>query len=141
MAEKEDMILQSLARIDKKLDRHEEQFNEITSTLRKLIEVDVKMQEHSESLGRAFVRIEAIEDNQQRNGCSVLNNYWSIRNEQLKKYDRIVEDFDHRIKKNTTVIEDIKSIPNKIMMKMLMALSGALVVWFFGYIILERTHI
>ena len=138
MADKEDMILQSLSRIDKKLDRHEEQFRDIASTLKKLIEVDVKMQEHSESLGRAFVRIEAIEKNQQTTGCSVLNNYWNIRNEQLKKYDRIVDEFDSRISKNTKIIEDIKSIPNKVMMRMLMALSGALAVWFFGYIVIEH---
>ncbi len=139
MADKEDMILQSLTRIDKKLDRHEEQFQEIASTLRKLIEVDVKMQEHSESIGRAFNRIEIIEKNQQSEGCSVLKNYWNIRNEQLKSYDRKVKEFDDRITKNTQAVEEIKSIPNKIMMKMLMALSGALAIWFVGYIVLEHS--
>jgi len=138
MADKEDMIIQSLERIDKKLDHHDTKIDMITSTLQKLVEVDVKMQEHSDSIGRVFKRVELIEKSQRESGCSVLNNYWNIRNEQLKKYDRIVKDFDDRILANTKIIEDIKSIPNKIMMKMLMTVSGALAVWFIGYILLEH---
>ena len=138
MADKEDMILQSLARIDKKLDKHEEQFRDIASALKKLVEVDIRMQEHSESLGRAFARIETIENSQQSTGCSVLNNYWNIRNEQMKQQSRTLKEFEERIKKNEDIIDDIKSIPNKIMMKMLMTVSGALATWFIGYIILEH---
>jgi len=138
MADKEDMIIQSLQRIDKKLDSHDNKFDDIADTLKKLVEVDVMMKEHSDSLKRAFVRIDAIEEKQRHKGCPTLNNYWDVRNEQLKKYDRVVEDFDKRIKNNETVIEDIKSIPNKIMMRMLMTISGALATWFIGYIILEH---
>ena len=127
MTDKEDMILQSLTRIDKKLDRHEEQFKEIASTLRKLIEVDVKMQEHSDSLKRVFDRIEKIEKAQNDGGCTTLK-YHIVNYNQLET----------RIVKIENQLENIKSIPNQIVMRLTLAGSGAIGIWLVGKLLLEH---
>ena len=139
MTEKEDMIIDSLKRINNKLDSHEEKFDGIATTLKKLVEVDVKMKEYDGSLRRAFKRIEGIEMNQQKTGCSVLNSHLKVREEQLKKYDNIIAESEKRLEKAEDTIDEIRSIPNKILMRVAMALSGALAVWFFGYIIVEHS--
>ena len=127
MTDKEDMILQSLTRIDKKLDRHEEQFKEIASTLRKLIEVDVKMQEHSDSIKRVFDRIEKIEKAQNDGGCTTL------------KYQIAdTKKLEVRINKIENQLENIKSIPNQIVMRLALAGSGAIGIWLVGKLLLEH---
>ncbi len=125
--EKEDMILQSLTRIDKKLDRHEEQFAEISTTLKKLIEVDVKMQEHSDSIGRVFYRIEKIEKAQNDGGCSTLKYH-------IANYNQL----EVRIVKIENQLENIKSIPNQIVMRLVLAGSGAVGIWLVGKLLLEH---
>lgn len=127
MADKEDMILQSLSRIDKKLDRHEEQFQEITSTLKKLIEVDVKMQEHSDSIKRVFDRIEKIERSQNNGGCSTLKYH-------IANYGQL----EARVVKIENQLENIKSIPNQIVMRLGLAGSGAIGIWLVGKLLLEH---
>lgn len=125
--EKEDMILQSLARIDKKLDNHEEQFIEISTTLKKLVEVDIKMQEHSDSIRRCFSRIEKIENSQNSKGCQALQHHKELDNVTQQRVDRVENQLD-----------DIKSIPNKIVMRLILASSGAIGIWLVGKLILEH---
>ena len=138
MQGKEDMIIDSLNRISNKLDTHEKKFDNIAHTLNKLVEVDVKLKETDQSMKRAFKRLEDVEYNQQTAGCSMLNNHLKVRNEQLKHYDSIILESTKRLERAEETIKEIKSIPNKILMRVALALSGALGVWIASYTFMEH---
>ena len=136
--DKDDMIIESLTRINDKLDKHENKFDEIAMTLKKLVEVDMGMRELKNANKRIFQRLEKVEQTQIEKGCNVLNNYWSIRNEQLKKYDRIIDDFDEKIKSNDKAIKEFKDIPNKIFMRMIFVATATLTAWAIGTFFLDK---
>jgi len=134
-----ELILKSLTKIDNKLDKHDENFAEINKTLTKLIAVDLEIRELRKSTGRAFDRLEVVEKTQNSNGCIALQKHEDVAIEQIKRYDDIVSRYAKRLECLEANIEEIKSIPNKLMMRFGVALAGAYGSWFFIHNLIEGT--
>jgi len=134
----EQLILDSLKKIDNKLDRHDVSFISINKTLAKLVAVDIEIREIKHSVGRVFDRVESIEEEHKTTGCSVFQSFVRVRQEQLKKYDNTIEIFDDRLNKVEVKVGKIENVPNRIMFGATIAVISAIASAIFGFFILKH---
>lgn len=65
------LIITSLERIDAKLDKHDDKFDNISKALETLIKVDIETRENKDAIGRLFKRVEVLENAHNKEGCSI----------------------------------------------------------------------
>jgi len=113
MMDEQSFIITTLERINTKLDKHDDKIDMIVTALTQLVKIDTENKEIKESLGRAFKRIEEMEENQSSEGCPAHRNFLAVRAEQLKHYDNLAKECQERHEKMITRIEVIENIPKK----------------------------
>ena len=128
----EQLIINSLQKIDVKLNKHDESFEAIHKTLEKLVAVDIEIREMKISLDRVFRRIEVVESTQ-TTGCTALKNHVQVRDEKMKAYDKVIKDMTEKINKVETKISDIQNVPNKVLFGTTVAVMSTFVSGLFGY--------
>lgn len=110
MMDSDSFIVTTLERINAKLDKHDDKIDMIVTALTQLVKIDTENKEIKESLGRAFKRIEDIEENQTSDGCPAHKNFLAVRAEQLKTYDGLAKDCKE---KHDTLAHRIDAIEDK----------------------------
>lgn len=130
-------VVTTLERINAKLDKHDDKIDMIVTALQQLVKVDTENKEIKEALGRVFKRVEALEHNQNTDGCAAHKAFVRLRDEQLKKYDAIIVECKEDREEIKKRVEILEQKPMKAMDKLWMALLGALGTGVGGYILLK----
>lgn len=130
-------VVTTLERINAKLDKHDDKIDMIVTALQQLVKVDIENKEIKEALGRVFKRVEALEHNQNTDGCAAHKAFVRLRDEQLKKYDAIIVECKEDREDIKKRVEILEQKPMKAMDKVWMALLGALGTGVGGYILLK----
>lgn len=130
-------VVTTLERINTKLDKHDDKIDMIVQAMQQLVKVDTENKEIKEALGRVFKRIEAVEHNQNTDGCASHKAFVRLRDEQLKKYEAIIVECKEDREEIEKRVEILEQKPMKAMDKVWMALLGALGTGIGGYILLK----
>lgn len=118
-------------------DKTDAKFEKINETLAKLVAVDTEVKEFRESIGRAYKRIEAVEHNQNTEGCPVHKSFLAVRAEQIKQYDALAKECQENHNELEQRIEALEQKPAKAMDKVAMGVLGALGAGFGGWILIK----
>ena len=113
MLDEYSVVAVALERMNEKLDRHDDKFDMIAQTLQTLVKIDTETKELRESMRRMFDRVEAVEHNQNTDGCSAHKAFVRVRDEQLKGYDVLAKKCVDNHKELSDRIKVIEDIPKK----------------------------
>ena len=130
-------IVTTLERINNRLDKHDDKLDLIVQVMQQLVKVDTETKELRESLGRAYKRLEAVENNQNTDGCQALKNFVVFRNEQLVHFKELAKNCQDNHDTLEERIEALEQKPLKVVDKFAMAIIGALGVGIGGWILLK----
>jgi len=105
--------------------------------LEKLANIEARQAESSRQIHHRINQREEEIEKIKEDGCHYGHSYVNRREVELKRYENIIDDFEIRITSNSKLLAEIKDIPNKIVMRVLMiAISaltaGAIGLWVFG---------
>lgn len=106
-------IIMSLEKLDAKLDRHDEKFDTIATTLQTLVKIDAETNELRESMVRVSKRIEAVEHNQNTDGCPAHKSFVKVREEQLKGYNELAKKCHENHKELDARLKALEELPKK----------------------------
>ena len=130
-------VVTTLERINARLDKHDDKLDLIVQVMQQLVKVDTETKELRESLARNYKRLEAVEQNQNTEGCSAHKAFVALRNEQLKKYEGMALTCKENYEDLETRIEALEQKPIKAMDKIAMGVLGALGAGFGGWILIK----
>ena len=130
-------IVTTLERINNRLDKHDDKLDLIVQVMQQLVKVDTETKELRESLARNYKRLEAVEYNQNTDGCQAHKNFLVLRSEQIKKYEDIAKECKDSHDVLETRIKALEDKPMKLVDKFSMAIIGALGVGVGGWILLR----
>lgn len=99
-------IQMSIARIEDKLDKHDDKFDTIAETLQLLVRIDVENKDIKK-------RLETVETHQSTEGCPAHKSFLAVRSEQLKGYDQLAKKCEEHHKELDTRLKVIEEIPKK----------------------------
>ena len=77
-------LVLAISRIEEKLDKHDDKFDMIATTLQTLVKIDTETKELRESIKRLFKRVDDIENIQHNGGCTTLKSFRSEYDNELK---------------------------------------------------------
>lgn len=106
-------VIEALTNIDRKLSRQDVRIDTLVDSLQKLIEIDTETREIKASVGRLYDRVEAVEDNQNTDGCPVHNRLVEVRAEQMKAIDSRMTSIEESIDKILIELTAIREKPLK----------------------------
>lgn len=118
-------------------DKTDAKFEKINETLSKLVAVDTETKELRESLARNYKRLEAVEHNQNNEGCPAHKGFLAVRAEQIKQYDALAKECQENHDNLEHRIEALEQKPIKAMDKVAMGVLGALGAGFGGWILIK----
>ena len=130
-------VVTTLERINARLDKHDDKLDLIVQVMQQLVKVDTETKELRESLSRAYKRLEAVENNQNTDGCQAHKNFVALRNEQLVHFKELAKSCQDNHDTLEERIEALEQKPMKAVDKFSMALIGALGVGLGGWILLK----
>ena len=113
MLDEYSVVAVALERMNEKLDRHDEKFDMIATTLQTLVKIDTETKEMRESMRRMFDRIEAVEHSQNTDGCAAHKAFVRVRDEQLKNYDALTKKCEANHKDLSDRLKVIEDLPKK----------------------------
>ena len=119
-------VVTTLERINSKLDKHDDKIDMIVTALQQLVKVDTETKELRESLGRAYKRLEAVENNQNTDGCQAHKNFVALRNEQLVHFKELAKSCQDNHDTLEKRIEILEKKPMKLMDKFVLAIIAVL---------------
>ena len=99
-------IQMSIARIEDKLDKHDDKFDTIAETLQLLVRIDVENKDIKK-------RLETVETHQSTEGCPAHKNFLAVRNEQLKGYEGLARKCEESHKELDARLKTIEELPKK----------------------------
>lgn len=112
--EKEDYIVDSLKAINQKLEKHDDKFDLIATSLEKLIKLDTENAEIKSSLTRAFKKIEVIEQEHKQGGCPAHKDFLKTRDFEVKTWHKTAEVIETKLDDLSTRVSAIEDTPMKI---------------------------
>lgn len=127
-------VVTTLERINTKLDKHDDKIDMIVQAMQQLVKVDTENKENREALKRLFDRVEAVEENQNTDGCSAHKAFVAVRNEQLKSFEKIAQECHKRHEELLRRIVAIEEAPKQIRGFVLKGFLGALGSGLLGWI-------
>jgi len=130
-------VVTTLERINARLDKHDDKLDLIVQVMQQLVKVDTETKELRESLARSYKRLEAVEHNQNTDGCQAHKAFLAVRAEQLKKYEEIAKTCQENHDELEVRIEVLEQKPMKAMDKVWMGVLGALGAGVGGWILLK----
>lgn len=119
-------VVTTLERINTKLDKHDDKIDMIVQAMQQLVKVDIENKEIKESQARMFKRLEAVEQNQNTDGCSAHKNFVLLRNEQLTRFKEVAQKFESNHGTLEERVEVLEQKPMKALDKVWMAILGAI---------------
>jgi len=106
-------IIEQLTNIDRKLSNQDERIDKLVTSLQKLIELEIDSRETKASVGRLYDRVEAVEDNQNTDGCPVHNRLVEVRAEQMKAINSRMSTIEIQNEKIMLKLQAIEEKPMK----------------------------
>lgn len=119
-------VVTTLERINARLDKHDDKLDLIVQVMQQLVKVDTETKELRESLARNYKRLEAVEHNQNTDGCQAHKNFVSLRNEQLVHFKELVKTCQDNHDTLEERIEALEQKPMKLMDKFVLAIIAVL---------------
>jgi len=143
-----EFIKKSLLSFDNKLDKLKNDFSvsfsKIELLLEKLANFEQRMDDSSKRIHKRIdsneSRLNNIEYNQNSKGCNALTSFVAMRQEQLKHYDGIIDDFNTRLKDNEKALRDLQDIPNKVLFRVVTSLIVAGILGMTTYYFTEHEY-
>ena len=119
-------VVTTLERINARLDKHDDKLDLIVQVMQQLVKVDTETKELRESMARNYKRLEAVEHNQNTDGCQAHKNFVSLRNEQLVHFKELVKTCQDNHDTLEERIEALEQKPIKLMDKFVLAVIAVL---------------
>ena len=107
-------------------DKTDAKFEKINETLSKLVAVDTETKELRESLARNYKRLEAVEHNQNTDGCQAHKSFLVLKKEQDERNAEHKKECQENHEELEKRIETLEQKPMKLVDKVFMAVLGAL---------------
>ena len=126
MMDEMSFIVTTLERINARLDKHDDKLDLIVQVMQQLVKVDTETKELRESLGRNYKRLEAVEHNQNTEGCQAHKNFVSLRNEQLIHFKELTNTCKENHELLEARVEILEQKPMKLVDKFVLAVVAVL---------------
>lgn len=131
------LVVTTLERINQKLDKHDDKIDMIVTALSQLVKVDTETKELRERMVRMYKRLEAVEHNQNTDGCQAHKAFLAVRAEQVKSYEILAKNCQEKHVELEERLEVLEQKPMKAMDKFSMAVIGALGAGLGGWLLLK----
>ena len=119
-------VVTTLERINARLDKHDDKLDLIVQVMQQLVKVDTETKELRESLARNYKRLEAVERNQNTDGCQAHKNFIILKKEQDERAIENKKECREKYESLEERIEILEQKPIKLVDKFAMAILGAL---------------
>ena len=129
------------AQTNEKVDKLIESMGKQEVILEKLANIE---KSHAESQKRVHKRRDAIEEDVKDirkhhvTGCTALNSFIARREVELKGYDHTIAEMESKIGANSKLLKEMKDIPNKIMLRVLMVAVSAVTAGLVGMFFIDK---
>ena len=130
-------VVTTLERINVRLDKHDDKLDLIVQVMQQLVKVDTETKELRESLAQNYKRLEAVEHNQNTDGCQAHKNFIILKKEQDERAIENKKECREKYESLEERIEILEQKPMKLVDKFSMAIIGALGVGVGGWILLK----
>ena len=119
-------VVTTLERINARLDKHDDKLDLIVQVMHQLVKVDTETKELRESLGRNYKRLEAVEHNQNTDGCQAHKSFLVLKKEQDERNAEHKKECQENHEELEKRIKTLEQKPMKLVDKIFMAVLGAL---------------
>ena len=119
-------VVTTLERINVRLDKHDDKLDLIVQVMQQLVKVDTETKELRESLAQNYKRLEAVEHNQNTDGCQAHKNFIILKKEQDERAIENKKECREKYESLEERIEILEQKPMKLVDKFSMAIIGAL---------------
>lgn len=119
-------VVTTLERINARLDKHDDKLDLIVQVMQQLVKVDTETKELRESLGRNYKRLEAVEHNQNTDGCQAHKSFLVLKKEQDERNAEHKKECQENHEELEKRIKTLEQKPMKLVDKIFMAVLGAL---------------
>ena len=126
MMDEMSFVVTTLERINARLDKHDDKLDLIVQVMHQLVKVDTETKELRESLGRNYKRLEAVEHNQNTDGCQAHKSFLVLKKEQDERNAEHKKECQENHEELEKRIETLEQKPMKLVDKVFMAVLGAL---------------
>lgn len=126
MMDEMSFVVTTLERINARLDKHDDKLDLIVQVMHQLVKVDTETKELRESLGRNYKRLEAVEHNQNTEGCQAHKSFLVLKKEQDERNAEHKKECQENHEELEKRIETLEQKPMKLVDKVFMAVLGAL---------------
>jgi len=106
-------MIDTLDRINNKMDAQQKEIKDISIAITKLIAVDVEIREIKESAKRAWNEIDKIKEVQETKGCPIFRQFQAEHDNELQHNLTKISNFEQFRKDITTEVEALKMKPAK----------------------------
>ena len=137
MMDEMSFVVTTLERINARLDKHDDKLDLIVQVMHQLVKVDTETKELRESLGRNYKRLEAVEHNQNTDGCQAHKSFLVLKKEQDERNAERKKECQENHEELEKRIEALEQKPIKAMDKVAMGVLGALGAGFGGWILIK----
>lgn len=126
MMDEMSFVVTTLERINARLDKHDDKLDLIVQVMHQLVKVDTETKELRESLGRNYKRLEAVEHNQNTDGCQAHKSFLVLKKEQDERNAEHKKECQENYEELEKRIKTLEQKPMKLVDKIFMAVLGAL---------------
>lgn len=126
MMDEMSFVVTTLERINARLDKHDDKLDLIVQVMHQLVKVDTETKELRESLGRNYKRLEAVEHNQNTDGCQAHKSFLVLKKEQDERNAEHKKECQENHEELEKRIKTLEQKPMKLVDKIFMAVLGAL---------------
>ena len=126
MMDEMSFVVTTLERINARLDKHDDKLDLIVQVMHQLVKVDTETKELRESLGRNYKRLEAVEHNQNTDGCQAHKSFLVLKKEQDERNAEHKKECQENHEELEKRIKTLEQKPMKLVDKVFMAVLGAL---------------
>lgn len=119
-------VVTTLERINARLDKHDDKLDMIVQVMQQIVKVDTETKELRESLSRNYKRLEAVEHNQNTEGCPAHKNAMLMRNEQIIHFKELANSCKENHDTLEQRIEVLEQKPMKLVDKFVLAVVAVL---------------
>ena len=126
MIDEMSFVVTTLERINARLDKHDDKLDLIVQVMQQLVKVDTETKELRESLARNYKRLEAVEHNQNTDGCQAHKNFIILKKEQDERTIEHKKECREKYESLEERIETLEQKPMKLMDKFVLAIIAVL---------------
>lgn len=119
-------VVTTLERINARLDKHDDKLDLIVQVMQQLVKVDTETKELRESLARNYKRLEAVEHNQNTDGCQAHKSFLILKKEQDERNAEHKKECQKNHDELEIRLETLEQKPMKLVDKFVLAVVAVL---------------